>query len=260
MIDKLLIKQNTLDFSSPILLFEKGGHKIYWLGVNMPDAFRTNIYLIVDGEEAVIVDPGNKAFYPKLYKKIEELGYVDNIIGGIFCHQDPDVAGSLSDWVNNFREFKVMTSSRTNILFPHYGVSDYNFYPTGVRSDYKFEFKSGNSIKFIEAPFLHFPGAITTYDPISGFLFSGDIWAAIDYEFRFIVQDFVDHIAKLNLFHLDYMSSSVAARGYVQKLVDYDIDAILPQHGSIISSKDVNAAIKYLDNLYCGLDLIYPDL
>ncbi len=260
MLEDLITKRKKLDYSSPILLFEKGGHKIYWLGFNVPDAFRTNIYLIVDGDEAIIVDPGNKSFYPKLQEELKKLGYHDKIVGGIFCHQDPDVAGSVKEWVNNYDGFKVITSSRTNILIPHYGISDYVFYDTGLKNKFEFEFKTGEKIHFIEAPFLHFPGAITTYDPISKFLFSGDVWAAIDYEFNFIVNDFESHIAKLNLFHLDYMSSSVAAKGYARKLWNYSIEAILPQHGSIIPEQNVESAIKYLENLYCGLDLIYPDL
>jgi flavorubredoxin len=56
------------------------------------------------------------------------------------------------------------------------------------------------------------------------------------------------------------MSSSVATKGFVKKLTDYDIRGILPQHGAIISQKDVQAALDYLNELRCGLDLIYPDL
>jgi flavorubredoxin len=260
MLDNILNRQSEQNFDVPVLLFEKGDHKVYWLGMAVPDAFRTNIYLIVDGDEAIVIDPGNKAFYGELYDRVEKLGYIDKITGGIFCHQDPDVAGSIADWVSGFRNFKVITSARTNVLLPHYGISDYDFYDTGDENDHKLKFKSGNELQFIDAHFLHFPGAIATYDPVSGFLFSGDVWAAIDIEFKFIIQDFEYHKLKLNLFHLDYMSSSIATNGFARKLSDYDIKGILPQHGAIISSKDVAAAIDYLKELRCGLDLIYPDL
>lgn len=115
-------------------------------------------------------------------------------------------------------------------------------------------------MEFTEAPFLHFPGAIAIYDPFSKYLFSGDIWAALDMDWKLIADDFEDHIMKMNLFHLDYMASNKAARGFCKKIEPLEINAILPQHGSIISKKYVGDAIKYLSELECGLDLIYPDL
>ncbi len=260
MFENIPSSQDIKDFQRPLLLFEKGEHKIFWLGMAIADAFRTNIYLMVDGKEAILIDPGNKAFYSTLYQRIEQLGLSDLLTGAIFCHQDPDVAGSIADWISQFNKFKVITSGRTNILLPHYGISDYIFYDTGEANQHTFHFKSGNSLRFMDAHFLHFPGAIATYDTVSGFLFSGDVWASIDIDFQFVVTDFEEHKLKLNLFHLDYMSSSVATRGFARQLHSYDIKAILPQHGAIISQKDVPSAIEYLQNLRCGLDLIYPDL
>jgi len=37
------------------------------------------------------------------------------------------------------------------------------------------------------------------------------------------------------------------------------VKAILPQHGSLIPEKFVDDAIRYLSNLRCGLDIIYPE-
>ena len=64
----------------------------------------------------------------------------------------------------------------------------------------------------------------------------------------------------MDLFHLDYMASNIAARGFVKRLDGLDIEAILPQHGSIISKNYVKEAIDYLYNLKCGTDIIYADL
>ena len=115
-------------------------------------------------------------------------------------------------------------------------------------------------MKFIEAPFLHFPGAFTTYDVTSSFLFSGDIWAALDIEWKLLVSDLQEHTMNMDLFHVDYMASNIAARGYVRRLDGIDIQTILPQHGSIIPQEHVADALEYLENLQCGLDLAYSDL
>lgn len=245
----------------PTLLFDDGnGHKIYWLGITEETAFRCNCYLIQDQSEAILVDPGNRGHFGFVKRRLEEITPLENVKAMIFCHQDPDVAGSIIDWLQINPKMKVISSDRTNVLLPHYGVSDYDFYSIGGENNFEYVFSSGKKLQFIEAPFLHFPGAFTTYDIESKFLFSGDIWAALDLNWKLVVDDFEDHELKLNLFHLDYMASNIAARGYVMKIEDLKIDSILPQHGSLIPQKYVINAIKYLEELHCGLDIVYPEL
>ncbi|MEW8538768.1 MAG: hypothetical protein AB2565_02875 [Candidatus Thiodiazotropha endolucinida] len=47
------------DTERPVLLYSDEVHEIYWLGIPEHTAFRSNIYLIKSGEEAIIVDPGH---------------------------------------------------------------------------------------------------------------------------------------------------------------------------------------------------------
>ena len=56
------------------------------------------------------------------------------------------------------------------------------------------------------------------------------------------------------------MASNKAARGFARKLENFKIEAILPQHGSLINTDLVSDAIFYLENLQCGTDIIYSDL
>lgn len=256
-IDSILQNPN-LDMENPVLLFEKEGHSIYWLGVAEDTAFRINSYLINDGDQSVIVDPGSRSYFDSIKNHIITLGFYDNLEAMICCHQDPDVAASMFDWLQIKPDLKVITSSRTNVLLPHYGATDYEFYDTGIANNHEFIFKSGRKLNFIEAPFLHFPGAISTFDEFSNTLFSGDIWAAIDTDYQFIINDFEAHRLKLDLFHIDYMASNLASRSFAEKLEDFKIDVILPQHGSIIPDKFIEDAIEYLKDLKCGLDIIYP--
>jgi flavorubredoxin len=245
------------DTSKPILLFKEDSHKIYWLGLQEESAFRVNVYLIVSGDEAIIVDPGNKAFFPFIKQEIDSICGSDKVVGMIFCHQDPDVAASITDWLELNPDIKVMTTPRTNVLLPFYGKSEYQFFDV---TEKEFVFKTGKKLRFIESPFLHFPGAFTTYDETSKFLFSGDIFAALNIEWSLVVEDFTTHQMAMDLFSKDYFASNIATKGYARKIETMDIEAILPQHGSIIPKKFVKDSIEYLKNLKCGLDLIYPYL
>ncbi len=162
------------------------------------------------------------------------------------------------DWLELKDDLKIISSDRTNVLLPHYGREDYIFYSINENPIYTFE--NGHELEFVEAPFLHFPGAFVTLDKTSNFLFSGDIWAALDIEWNLVVDNFEMHTNNMNLFHIDYMASNIATRGFVNKIEDKKIDAILPQHGSIINKKNVNNALNYLKELRCGADIIYGDI
>jgi flavorubredoxin len=245
-------------YDKPTPLFKDDNHAVYWLGVPEDSAFRCNTYLIVDGPGAVIVDPGGHSSFEFVKNRVAQILPVEQVNALIVCHQDPDVAASMVDWLEMNPTLKVITTVRTNILLPHYGKSDYTF--VNVNENPVYFFVSGRKLKFIESPFLHFPGAFTTYDETTRFIFSGDIWAAIDMDWKLIVEDFGKHELKLSLFHIDYMASNIAARGFIDRIRHLELDAILPQHGSVIPKKFVYKALEYLNHLKCGLDLIYPDL
>ncbi|MET0013237.1 MAG: MBL fold metallo-hydrolase [Sedimenticola sp.] len=247
-----------IDLSEPTPLLKQDEHAIYWLGITDETAFRCNTYLICDGDQAVITDPGSRAFFQQVWERVEQIISPEQVCGLVISHQDPDIAASMTDWLERVPQCDIITSPRTNVLLPHYGISDYRFFD--ISESGRYPFASGNALRFIESPFLHFPGAFTTYDSVSKFLFSSDIWAALDIDWQLVVSDFDEHTMKMNLFHVDYMASNLAARGFVRRLEGVDIDAILPQHGSIIGPDHVEEAIGYLNELRCGTDIIYADL
>lgn len=245
-------------YDKPTPLFNNGSHSVYWLGYPEDSAFRCNTYLIRDGHEAILVDPGGTESFRFISDRVQQILPLDSVKGLVLCHQDPDVAASIKDWLDFNPSITVITSLRTNILLPHYGRLDYSFY--NINETLEYHFLSGAKLKFVESPFLHFPGAFVTIDEPSGFLFSGDIWAAIDMDWKLVVSDFHKHELKLSLFHIDYMANNLACRGFLKKLGGFVPTAILPQHGSVIPSRFVPNALEYLQKLKCGTDLIYAGL
>ena len=245
-------------YDQPTALFLSDDHAVYWLGVPEDSAFRCNTYLIVDGNEAVVVDPGGAQSYDFILERVRQVLPVERVKAVLLCHQDPDVAASLVKWLQQKPEPWVITSNRTNILLPYYGAENYTC--ININETPNYQFSSGKKLRFVEAPFLHFPGAFTTIDEVSGFLFSGDIWAAVDMDWRLVVENFRTHELKMSLFHVDYMASNLACRGFLRNLGSFVPEAILPQHGSVIPKYFVPNAMEYLKKLKCGLDLIYSGL
>ena len=246
------------DMEHPTLLFEETGLRIFWLGIPEATVFRCNIYLVVNNDEAVIIDPGGVGHFDVIYNRVAQILSPERVVAQVLSHQDPDVAASFPLWADVNPSIKVITSTRTNTVLSYF--RDFSYELFNVHDHPEFRFTSGKTLKFILSPFMHSPGAFVTYDPLSRFLFSGDIWATLDMDWKLVLDDFDTHELKLNLFHLDYMASNIAARGFINRISHYDIDAILPQHGSIIPREFVPRALDYLAELNCGIDVIYPEL
>ncbi|MDX8394166.1 MAG: MBL fold metallo-hydrolase [Mariprofundales bacterium] len=256
---------------SPTCLFRDGEHIVYWLGIADETTFRCNTYLIKDGEQTILIDPGSSAWFKQVKQRVTQIMPPENISAIVLCHQDPDVAASFPDWLKLNPDILICSSMRAHVLLPHYGCSNFRFHD--VSANNKFRFASGRELQFIDASFLHSPAAFVSFDTSSGFLFSGDIWAALTIDWSLCVQDFSAHCANMDMFHMDYMASNIAARGFLRQLKEHlannnnnnnnitaTIEAILPQHGSIIPKEYVESAIEYLHELQCGIDLLYPDL
>jgi flavorubredoxin len=187
---------------------------------------------------------------------LEKVCEPSKVLGLVISHQDPDIAGGLPEWLDYLQNTLIISSSRAHVLLDYYTHKNYRFHD--VSKSPRLEFPSGNYIEFVSSPFMHFPNAFTSYDSKSKFLFSSDVWAAVDINWRLVINDFNYHQLKLDLFNTDYMACNRATRNFIKRLDGYTIDAICPQHGSIIPKQFVSDALSYMSELECGLDLIYP--
>lgn len=252
------IQHTAIRLEQPTPLFRSDSHAIYWLGITEVSAFRCNVYLLHDGREAILVDPGSRRFFGQIKQRVAQILPPEQVSGMVLSHQDPDVAASMVDWLDVNPAMRVFTTPRTQEQLPHYGRLEYDYYDVSAQP--LLTLPSGTALRFIPAPFLHAPGAVVTYDAASRYLLSGCVWAALDLDWTLVVDSFKEHIPKMNLFHLDYMASNLATRGFVNSLDGLPIDAILPQHGSTIGSEHVAAALDYLRQIRCGTDILYADL
>lgn len=254
----LLSKAGRLD--QPILLFDGGStggihggvHRIYWVGAVEDTAFHCNAYLIVSGQQAYLVDPGGKPNFQQVKSRVAQVLPPEQVTHIIVHHQDPDLCASIPDWAGVNPEIVVLASRRAAVLLPHYGFRASAIVPTDGRSEL---LPSGGELRFISTPFLHFPGAFVTYDTNSRFMFTSDIFAAIDSDWDLYVTDFDRHARSMLAFHTEYMCSQKAIQRFVESVDSLDIQAFLPQHGSILEREMVRPAIEWLRGVRCGMDL-----
>ncbi|WP_297445040.1 MBL fold metallo-hydrolase [Desulfurobacterium sp.] len=253
------LKNGNINLNEPVLLFDDGEEQIYWVGSSENFIFRCNAYLVRMPGVNVLIDPGGIQHFDQVRKRVSEVINPSEVTHIVSHHQDPDVAGSIPLWLKENPELTVVTTPRTKVLLPYYGFdrNGVKWLDVSTMDDTILKGnKKGFGIQFLSAPFLHFPDAFASYDIRSGFLFSGDIFAAIQQEWELVVTDWERHKIEMMYFHIYYMASNKATRYFANKLRPYRIEAIIPQHGSIIPKEFVPNAIEFLEELKCGIDLL----
>lgn len=254
------LQASTIDFDKPVTLFDDGEHAVYWVGSREDSPFRCNAYLIVNGDHRVLFDPGSSMHhFEQVKERVAAIVPPESISHIVLHHQDPDLCDSLPDWIAVNPEVVLVTTPRTRVLLPYYGFSpDVNWLDISPTDTTALEL-GDSDIVFLTAPFLHFPEACVSFDTRSGFLLSGDVGAAIEEDWVLVVRDWERHWKSMVPFHVFYMASNRALRGFTDKVEHFPINAILPQHGSILPGPMVKPALSALRELPCGVDLLYPD-
>lgn len=239
-------------------IFEKNDHK--WAVVTRdpekPDyLIDTNEYLIIQGDKALLTDPGGSEIFPEVFSAINTEFDARCITALFASHQDPDVISSLGLWLDFNPELKCYLSWLWGSFVPHFG-GDANTFIT--LADSGGEIRLGNLIlQAVPAHYLHSSGNFNLYDPVAKMFFSGDIGAALlpAGEDELIVKEFDKHIRHARGFHQRWMGSNEAKLDWCARVEKMDIDMLCPQHGAIYQGGDVQRFINWFAELPIGTGL-----
>jgi len=230
--------------------------RIWWVGHYLnDDVFQCHVYLIENGDQSVLFDPGSKLTFPHTLKKIEEVTAFANIRYFVCHHQDPDITASLPDIDAMItRDDAVLISHwRAAVLLKHYGLKKLNFWLI-EKHDWKLQV-GDRLLEFAFTPYMHFPGAFCTFDHQTGTLFSSDIFGGFTENWSLYAQD-ESYFECMRPFHEHYIPSREIMVHGMLTLEKLAIRQIAPQHGSIIPSHLVQFMIDKLKSLDCGLFLM----
>lgn len=243
-----------------IMLSDVEGHRFVLLNESEPgeeEGIRSNQYLVMHNGVGVLLDPGGFGVMPRVLA--EMLRYLDpGQIQGIFLsHQDPDIVGGLSTWLE-LTQCPVYVSRIWMRFLPHYGLKDMARFVGVPDQGMDIEIAPGFHLKIVPAHFLHSEGQINVYDPLSKILFTGDIGAAMlpmDKDDAF-VDNFESHLPFITGFHRRYMCSNKALRCWLDTIADLEIDILAPQHGPVYRGQAIKDFLSWLKDLQCGIDLM----
>lgn len=239
---------NKLDTSKAVEI----APSIYWVGMHLKgDPFQCHPYLIKNGDESILIDPGSMLEFDETVRKIQTIIPMSDIKYIILHHQDPDLAAAVPEIEKliNRDDLLIVTHSRMSLLVKHYLIKS-NYYEIDKHENSLTTF-TGLKLDFLTTPYCHSPGAFVSYEPQTKVLFSGDIFGGIEESWDFYADE--SYFAKAKLFHQEYMPSKDIFNYALGKIEKLDIEFIAPQHGSIIEKKYIPKLIEDMKNLDCGL-------
>ena len=74
--------------------------RVWWVGAMLPDdRFQCHVYLIEQGDQSVIIDPGSALVADDVIRKVDEVVGLDNVRWLVCSHADPDVIGAMPAFV-----------------------------------------------------------------------------------------------------------------------------------------------------------------
>jgi flavorubredoxin len=267
------MNDNKQDYDRPIEIAEK----IYWIGFYDKEAdLLCNPNLIIDNDEAVIIDSGSRPDFPAVMMKVLQSGISPgNISTLIYQHYDPDVCGNIPNFedIIDRKDLKIITENNNILFIRHYSVAS----PIESIQVLNFELvlRSGRKLKFITTPYAHSAGSFITFDEKSGVLFTSDIFGSygIDWNLFFGLEDECSEcnnydkcpkkkkhcpLPGITRFHQMFMTSEKSLKFALERIMKIPCKIIAPQHGSIINKpRDMKLVTDMLYNLKeIGIDRI----
>ncbi len=263
--------EQTLDLNEYIEIKEG----VYWVGFADLDAgLHCNPYLIVDHDEAVLLDSGSRNDFSTVMLKVLRTGInPNNIQRLIYHHYDPDLCSNIPHMEALIQNpnLQIISHTENNIFINYYSAQSPKLCIEQLGFCYCFS--SGRELRFIFTPYAHSPGSFMTYDTKTKVLFSSDIFGSYDHNWSLYTSlsglctkcepTFVCSATEkkcplfgIQDFHCRIMTSHKALNYALDRIEELDISVIAPQHGSILHTPEAQkVVIEHLRKLtHVGID------
>ncbi len=216
----------------------------------IPEGITYNAYIITTSEGAILVDGWKREFSDLFIEAIESVVDLKDIKKVIIHHSEPDHTGTLNILLKLLENIELLgTQFAKSMLEGFLGRSLPNF--KSLRDGDKISL-GDVELKFIHAPWLHWPDTAMTYYPEENVLFTCDVFGGYSIPRSFV--DSSDEIIEEYLPHArDYFANIVAKYSQnvikaIDKLTSMGINfkIIAPGHGLVWVNKPDIIVRSYL--------------
>lgn len=242
---------NTKDLSGPIEI----ANRVWWVGHHLEDdPFQSHCYLIEQGDQSVLIDPGSKLNFELSLEKIERIISFSAIKYFVCQHQDPDIVSALPiiDKMVKRDDALLVTHLRTQLSLKHYEL-EIPFWLVD-QNDWKLHLLD-RTLRFISPSYVHLSGAIVSFDEKTAVVFSSDLFSGLGEDHKLVAQN-EDYFEKIRPFHEHHISNRGMLGYAISEVGTLNPSLIAPQYGSLIPEFLIKPIINKLLNLDCGLYML----
>lgn len=205
----------------------------------LKEGIKYNSYLILD-EKVALLDTVDINFGDEWIANIEKVLNGRTIDYLIIHHMEPDHSANIANIISKYPEIKVVLNCKTLQMLKQ-------FFPTLViNSNNIIEVKEGDilnlgtrSLKFVFAPFVHWPEVMMSYELNEGILFSSDAFGTFEDSNNPYVEE-----ARRYFFGI-VGKYGIQVKNLLNKAKTLQINKICSLHGEVIDSN-----IGYYVDLY----------
>ena len=206
---------------------------------DVPNGMAYNSYIILD-EKIAILDSVEIKF------KDEWLNNIKRVLKGrkvdylIVQHMEPDHSANIVSLIKEYKDVKIVSNVKSFMMMQNYFNNDFKENKIIVNEGDTLSLGK-HSLRFIMAPFVHWPEVMVTYDEDSKVLFSADGFG------KFGTLDInEDWSCEARRYYFGIISKyGVQVQNLLKKISSLDIEGIYPLHGPILTKN-----IEYYINLY----------
>jgi len=205
-----------------------------------------NSYLVKGKEKTALIDCVKRPFVGEFFRKIEEILPLEKIDYVVINHSEPDHAGGIVDLLQRHPNVQVYLSRPAKSFIDNLVNGEYKFHLVNDNEELPL---GGKTLRFINAPFLHWPDTIFTYVVEDKILFPCDFLGS-HYSSPHTFNDELDQPEKARKAFEFYYSTIM--RPYkepvlkaCERLKDLPISIIAPSHGPVLRKNPLEYVAWY---------------
>ena len=163
---------------------------LYWVGANdhrttlfenihpIPTGVSYNAYLLLD-EQSVLVDTVDWSACRQMMENVEHLLAGKPLDVLLINHMEPDHGASIEEILRRYPQVKIISTPKAFMLVRQFGFDIDGHELVEVREGDTYTFGT-HTVTFVEAPMVHWPEAMVTFDVTDGVLFSADAFGSFN--------------------------------------------------------------------------------
>lgn len=219
---------------------------VFWVGAKDPELAVFDIVVpteygttynayLVKGSKTALVDCVKRPFAAELFRNLEAIVPAERLDYVVINHSEPDHAGALVDLLERNPNVTVLLSRPAKTFVDNLVNAGYTF---RIVADGEELALGGKTLRFINAPFLHWPDTILTYLVEDRILFPCDFLGAHFSSPEFFNDELPEPDKARGAFEFYYSTIMRPWREHIlkacAKLKDLPISMIAPSHGPIL--------------------------